>query len=133
MASLTARSRGARRLAFASQQPAVPSCVLTADPCRWIPESHFPQRCSPDVVGHTCIPTEPNVAAWDADSRFWRLPSVFLASPVLQFHITCPIPGVFLHPRVHPVDQVQAAGAQGLWAAGLGPGSSTIFGMFIKS
>lgn len=31
------------------------------------------------------------------------------------------------------LDQVQAAGAQGLWAAGLGPVSSTIFGMFIKS
>lgn len=132
VASLTAHSRAARRLAFASQQPAVPSCVLTAVPCRWILESHFPWRCSLDVVGHTCVPTEPDVAAWDADSLFWRLPLVFLASPVLQFRITCPIPGFFLHFRGHP-----GPGA-GCWcpgavAAGLGPVSSTIFGMFIKS
>lgn len=41
-----------------------------------------------------------------------------------------PIPGLFPHLGVHPLDQLQAAGAQGLWTAGLGPGSKAVFAMF---
>ena len=71
--------------------------------------SHLPRRCPPDPAGHTCVPTEPDVAAQDASPLFWSLPSFFLASPVPQSHSACPILGLFPHPVVHPVDQVPAA------------------------
>jgi len=93
--------------------------VLTAVPCRRTPGSHLSRRCHPEPAGHTCIPAEPDIAAGGARPLFWSLPSFLLESPVLQSLSACPIPGLFPHPRVHPVDQVQAAGAWGLRAAGL--------------